>query len=152
MIDSGDVTWQVSYGHGQTVEFTTPIREVRRYESMAVNATITADDQVPFNIKSIKDRAGNDAQVEAGSETWFAGQGLIIVKSSPPDTPVDGGPKYSATFAMDGPPASVPVRFECDADLGAGVSKLICVGMVTTLAGQATVIEMEAGPVEPRTP
>lgn len=79
---------------------------------------------------SPKDKAGNTAQVEAGSTVWTADPA-----SSVEITPIDD---TSATIKSLGVLGSVAIGVTADADLGEGVVSVTDGGTLNVVAGPAT--------------
>ena len=102
---------------------------------------LTATQQADVEAK-IMDRRGNPASVQ--NPVWSSSEPGTVTVEVDPTNPLKAVVK--AVGVVDD--ASM-IQFEADADLGEGVAPIIATLDVVVTAGQATVVEIQAGtPVE----
>lgn len=111
-------------------------------ENMAVTLRASTD-QVSASLV-IKDANGNPAVVD-GVPIWEVSDAEIIAVTVAPDG-------MSAVIAAQSKPGLAQVTVTVDADLGEGVKPIIGIGEVEVVGGEATVVELQFGPVEPIPP
>ncbi len=88
-----------------------------------------------------KDKFGNDAQVQAGSVAWAASDPAILTAE-----PADDG--LTCRFRSVGPEGTAQAQCSADADLGDGTTTITELGDVEVIAGDATGLGIQFGPVE----
>lgn len=62
------------------------------------------------------------------------------------------GPYTCTVAALGGETGAATITFTCDADLGDGVKPLVAIGAIAVIAGEAAVVELEAGVPVPQEP